>query len=189
MNPLIIAIILAFVAEAETSAEAKPAQVIIIRHAEKPDHGETLSTKGLERAAALAPYFMNTPAVLEFGTPVALYATNVTPNDKSLRTQETLTPLAQALGQTVKHPYTKDQYKELVAEIFTTPEYEGKSVLIAWEHHNIPKLAKELGVEPEPSHWHGSDYDSVWVITYTKDGHVKFYTFSQELMYGDARNH
>lgn len=168
--------------------DAVPAQVIIIRHAEKPETGEHLSVKGQERAAALAPYFLNTSSVLEYGTPAALYATNVTPDDPSYRTQETLTPLAQALGQQIQHPYTKDQVSDLAKEILLNKAYEKKMVLIAWEHHNIPALAKELGVKHEPPKWHGKDFDSVWTITYENDGKAKLRIFSQELMYGDSGN-
>ena len=35
-------------------AAAQPAQVLVIRHGEKPESGEHLSLKGQERAAALA---------------------------------------------------------------------------------------------------------------------------------------
>ena len=52
---------------------AEPAQVIIIRHAEKPDEGNELSLAGRERAAALAPYFLGETALLRFGPPVAIY--------------------------------------------------------------------------------------------------------------------
>jgi broad specificity phosphatase PhoE len=183
-NFILIALLLTMV----TYTDAKPAQVIIIRHAEKPEEGDHLSVKGMERAAALAPYFLNTPPVLEYGKPVALYATNVTPDDKSFRTQETLAPLAKELNLEIKHPYTKDQYADLAREILNNKDYEGKMVLIAWEHHNIPALAKALGVNPEPSRWHGKDFDRVWTITYKEDGRVKFNTFSQELMYHDASN-
>lgn len=39
------------------SLHAAPAQIIIIRHAEKPPEGNQLSIKGMERAAALIPFF------------------------------------------------------------------------------------------------------------------------------------
>ena len=48
----------------------RPDQVIIIRHAEKPEEGEDLTAKGRQRAAALAPFFQDG----EHLTPVAIYA-------------------------------------------------------------------------------------------------------------------
>jgi hypothetical protein len=57
-----------------SSLLAEPAQVIIIRHAEKPEDGNELSLEGRERAAALAPYFLANLDLLEFGPPVAIYA-------------------------------------------------------------------------------------------------------------------
>ena len=55
-------------------AFAGPAQVIIIRHAEKPPVGDDLTPKGRQRAAALVPYFLETPEVLEYKLPAAIYA-------------------------------------------------------------------------------------------------------------------
>ena len=53
---------------------AQPAQVILIRHAEKPPTGNMLNTKGRERAAALVPYLLETDDLTKFGKPVAIYA-------------------------------------------------------------------------------------------------------------------
>ena len=50
-------------------ALAKPGQVIIIRHGEKPAEGDDLTVKGRERAAALAPFFQDGDY-----RPVAIYA-------------------------------------------------------------------------------------------------------------------
>lgn len=168
--------------------DAKPAQVIIIRHGEKPEEGEHLSVAGLERAAALAPYFLNTPAVLKYGTPGAIYVTKVTSQDKSYRTQETVMPLAKALQMEIKSPYIDAQYEELSKEVLSNPDYEGKMVLICWEHHNIPSLAQALGVRPTPPRWHGRDFDQVWLLTFQANGQVSLERFSQELMFGDTPN-
>src|SRR4051812_2923021 len=86
------------------SCYSHPAQVIIIRHAEKPDDGNELSLRGEERAAALVPYFLKTGELLKFKTPVAIYAQRPKDADSSLRSIETVKPLADALHLKVKDP-------------------------------------------------------------------------------------
>lgn len=184
----VVFILLAVLISPSFVLDAKPAQVIIIRHGEKPETGEHLSVKGKERAAALAPYFLNTPSVLKYGPPAAIYATEVTPQNKSYRTQETVTPLAKALGLEIKTPFSDAQVTDLAKEVLSNSAYDGKMVLICWEHHNIPSLAYALGVRPEPPRWHGHVFDQVWLLNFEPDGQVSLEAFSQELMFGDTRN-
>ena len=81
-----------------TMACAIPAQVIVIRHAEKPDEESShLSEKGQQRAAALAIAFQSQNELTKFGTPVALLAARNRHEDSSQRASETLAPSSQAL--------------------------------------------------------------------------------------------
>jgi len=81
-------------------------QIIIIRHGEKPGDPTTdndadgidLSTRGYERAGALAVYI---PAT--FGKPNFLFATQA--SKRSNRPVETITPLAQALKLDIDSKY------------------------------------------------------------------------------------
>src|SRR6476659_2168979 len=96
-------------------AFSEPAQVIIIRHGEKPDpEGAELSLKGRERAAALVPYFLGDSDVLEFGPPVAIYAQaqNEKKKESSVRSIQTVTPLAEALHLEVNHSIKRDDYQD-----------------------------------------------------------------------------
>src|SRR5665213_1161111 len=80
-------------------ASATPAQIVIIRHGEKPKSGPDLDARGYQRAHALVGFFEKNPAMLRFGRPVAIYAmapkTQVDPSDDegSLRAIETVQPL------------------------------------------------------------------------------------------------
>ncbi len=75
-------------------ALAQPAQVLIIRHAEKSpeESAVSLSLKGQERAMAFVPFFTQTPELIYQGLPVALFATKMAPGEFSQRTLETSTP-------------------------------------------------------------------------------------------------
>lgn len=168
--------------------EALPAQVIIIRHAEKLDQGNQLSTKGKERAAAFAPYFTETDYLTTFGTPAAIYAMAAPKGDSSLRPIQTVTPLANLLKMTIKDSTERDNYRKMVDEIKSSPTYHGKTILICWEHKLIPEIARAFGALQTPGRWPPNIYDRTWVISFDSSGKPTFQNHAQRLMYGDSIN-
>ena len=167
-------------------AMAQPAQVIIIRHAEKSDEGDELSLRGRERAAALVPYFLGTEDFLQFKTPVAIYAQAPKKATSLIRSLESVQPLAADLHLTVIQTFTRDEYKRTVEEIMHKKVYDGRMVLICWEHRVIPDTAADFGVEDAPKTWHGRDFDRTWVITFRPDKKPEFEDLPQHLMYGNS---
>lgn len=166
---------------------ATPAQVMIIRHGEKPPTGEILSLKGQIRAAALAPYFSGTPELLLFGPPVVVYGERPDTKSPTLRPTETIIPTVKALKVSLNTRYTRNQFPQMVHEILTSPEFDGKNVLICWEHFMIPNIVHAFGVTPMPSQWPGDVYDRTFVIQFNKNGSVKsFHNFPQRLLFGDS---
>jgi hypothetical protein len=176
-------IILGFTAE----ALAQPAQVLIIRHAEKPREKSSvnLSLKGQERAMALVPFFTQTPELVYQGLPVALFATKMAPGEISQRTLETITPLSHYLRVLPDAHYAKWDYADLAQETLTNLAYKRKTVLICWDHEYIPRLAAALGVRPEPPRWPEEVFDRVLIITY-RGGQASLVNMPQRLMFGDA---
>jgi hypothetical protein len=157
-----------------------PAQVLIIRHGEKPDTGNDLSSAGQERAQNLISYFEKNPDVTRYGTPVAIYGFGPGADDGSLRGIETVTPLADALGLKVQSQFTKNDLQPIVDEVMSKPTYDGKMVLICWEHKMIPALAHQFGADQAPDAWAGSDvYDQVWEIDFSGETVSNFKTFSE----------
>lgn len=146
----------------------RPAQIILLRHAEKPADPANphLSPAGVKRAAALASFITTDPAMTRFGLPVAVFATATTKDDDGQRTQETVAPLARALKLSVETPFHGKDYAKLAKQILANPAYAGKTVLICWNHEEIPQLAATLGVTPAPRKWKGSVFDQVYVISY-----------------------
>jgi hypothetical protein len=146
----------------------RPAQIVLIRHAEKPPDPEDphLSRAGVKRAERLVSFITTDPAMTRFGLPVAVFATQPTKHDNGQRTQETVAPLARALKLPVLTPYLGKDFAALAKLILGTPAYAGKTVLICWNHEEIPQLAAALGVTPEPPKWKGSVFDQVYVISY-----------------------
>ncbi len=145
-----------------------PAHIILIRHAEKPadPNDAHLSPTGVKRAAALVSFITTYPAMTALGTPVAVFATRTTKDDDGQRTQETVAPLGRTLRLRVQTPYLGKDFAKLAAMILADPAYAGKTVLVCWNHEEIPQLTAAFGVKPEPPKWKGSVYDLVYVISY-----------------------
>lgn len=166
---------------------ATPAQVLLIRHAEKPedDNEPNLSARGKERAEALVSVFTSNPAMLEFGKPVAIYAAKPKEGG-SVRSIETVTPLAKHLGVEVRAEYMADEVKDAAKEILKKRSYDGKTVLIAWPNDEIPKFARKLGAEDAPKDWKKKVFDRVWKLTFSADGSVQFANIPQKALPGDS---
>jgi hypothetical protein len=164
-------------------AEGKPAQVVLIRHGEKPDEGPGLSLKGQERAAALVPSFLGAPDLLRFKAPVAAYAQRPSDKRPSTRPVDTVRGLAKALGLKVNKKFTHSQFGRMVEEINSRPEYEGRMVLICWEHHALPDIARAIGAKGAPEKWSGAAFDRCWPLTFGEDGAVAFRDLPQRLLF------
>jgi hypothetical protein len=193
----VLSIILGSLFFAVPLVQAMPAQVIIIRHAEKPPTGPDLDAQGYQRANALVGFFLSNPAMLQFGTPAAIYAAApnlnapANPMDveaKSLRSIETVTPLAKRLGLSINESYTKDEIAPVTQEILGNAAYEGKMVLLCWEHNMIPALAQAFGVTSAPTAWDDAVFDRAWVITFNSGGSPSFQNLPQHLLPGDSSN-
>ncbi len=180
------------------SASASPAEVLIIRHAEKPlvaalgkSDGRDLSPRGYQRADALVSLFTKDARMLEFGMPVAVYAGSPKKTDTgSIRSLETIQPTATALGLTPKTSFISDEFGAMVSEVMKAKQYDGKTVLIAWPHNQIPDMASSFGVaSKDVPEWTGEIFDRVWQIKFDDKGGVQtFQNLPQRLLSGDSAN-
>ena len=128
-----------------------PARLLIMRHGEKTgdDADPHLSAQGQQRAARLASYIPQ-----HFGTPDFLIAAKS--SAKYQRPYDTLAPLANALGLTIKEKFDDDETVALAAHLGTSEKDAGKFTVIAWRHGNIPTLLAALGA-PDGSYPHAWD--------------------------------
>ena len=165
-----------------TGALAQPAQIIVIRHAEKPeDHEERhLSKAGQARAEALVKFFTRDEHATRRGLPQVLLACHPSHKGHTLRPRETLLPLAQHLKLEVQTPFESKDYAQLAHALLHDPAYRGKAVVVCWVHDSLPAFAAALGVTPEPPKWKDSDYDSAYVITFP-EGRAHLKTIAQHL--------
>jgi hypothetical protein len=171
-----------------------PTRIMFIRHAEKPheppcenDDGvkasgekdeKSLAVQGWQRAGALAHFFSSKAD----RTPDVIFAAGIGPGSESHRPKQTVTPLAKWLGFKIDDSHLKDDVKPLMQDVMSRSD----TVLVAWEHHLIPKLVGALPNAPTvPQQWPDDRFDMVWVLDVNGAG----WTFSQKpqmLLAGDS---
>ncbi len=192
------------------SAPTTP-KIMLIRHAEKPNTDgsgslgiaatgqpdpESLTVYGWQRAGALAQLFSQAAMLREsqysaLVQPAQLFASALGKGSPSQRPAETLTPLAGRLGLTIKTPYAKTQ-TDLLGQMLGSAARRGGTqgaVLVAWEHTQIPGLARAITGQAEliPAKWPADRFDLIWVL----DWHAGSKRFAltqvdQRLLMGDA---
>ena len=173
-------------------ASAEPARVIILRHAEKLNRHE-LCDMGEERAQALSRQFLGQ------GASQSLFPAGQKPDAFlaiTLHTIETITPSAQSWNLPVipyevsggkeddaeKEAEANRRTQEAAHDVLTDPRYDGKTVVMAWEHNHIAKskLEKEHPGEQVtlrqllhldqiadvPKTWPDANYDYFWIVDY-----------------------
>jgi len=142
---------------------AKDGLIYLIRHGEKDSHGCESAT-GLKRAANLYDVFKT-----KFSLPSYVFAYKY--DGECQRCKQTVDPIAHKLGLSVDFTHGARQGEgKGFANAIKNEASKGKTVLVASEHNHIQYIANDIGVpKNEIPHWHGSDYDSVYVVTLSGD--------------------
>lgn len=174
-------------------AQAVPAEIILLRHGEKVNPYR-LSKIGEERAWALAQVYLGKDAshnLLPAGVQAAALMT------VTLHTIETMTPTALSWGmpetaysavpewrqtEAEKKAQESTRTQEAAYALLHDPQYDGKVVVVMWEHARIAsaKLEKHfpgqeitfrqllhLGKLPNvPQTWPKHTFDYFWIIKY-----------------------
>ncbi len=177
-------------------------RIMIIRHAEKPTgdglfRGVTisgvhdkhdLSVRGWQRAGALVRFFAPLNGLgghAPISTPRSIFASAAVAGSPSLRAKHTVSPLAEALGLPV-HANHPDGDEVGVAAAMLAAE---GPVLVAWHHHHIPALVREITQGALVCHtsWPEDRFDLVWVLDRpAADGPWIFAQIVQRLLANDA---
>jgi hypothetical protein len=189
----------------EQPAKTPAPPIYLIRHAEKPlgdppPHGvsidgeadpESLTPRGWQRAGALVGLFVprdgQTPPD-SLVTPTHLFASLPGTRVGSKRSAETLGPIAARLAVTIDSHIRKDDLGGLVDAL---RGIAAGSILVAWEHHLIPALARLIVGDqtPLPAVWPDDRFDLVWVFE-PRPGMqgYRFRQVPQLLLSGDRRD-
>jgi len=169
-----------------SGAPAAPAEIIFLRHAEKPPSGPELNTQGWKRAKALAGLFTQDGRVQEHGRPAAIFAAGLVKPGGSVRSIQTMIATGKALNLPVDSHITRDNITGLVQAIMDSPAYEGKTVLVCWEHKKIPGMVAAFGWDEAPKKWNDSVYDRLWILNFEHGRPVRFRDLPEKLLPGDS---
>ena len=169
----------------------KNTNILLIRHAEKPDSGTGLSVPGQERAQAYVIYFQN--YLLDSNLVELDYLFAAANSDDSHRPFLTIQPFAAAIGLNITSDYKDTDYQNLANDILQNSMYDQSNILICWHHSQILDLAAALGSGPPlespwPSGWPGHVFG--WLLQLCYDHHGKIDLtqtgcINQKLMYND----
>ena len=142
-----------------------PQRILLMRHAEKTGELDDihLSKQGDKRAQKLATYIPET-----FGVPDYIFA--AARSKRSIRSIETMQPLAAAIGKPVRCDVEDRQFSALVDNLMSGPEYRGSLVIICWHHGKLAGIAKALGAPPGtyPDPWSEDVYDLIVDLDYRR---------------------
>jgi hypothetical protein len=172
-------------------------KIMLIRHAEKPDHGSggidvtgrpddaDLSVLGWQRAGALAVLFA--PGAAGFAdpglaTPAAIFAAAGDRPNHSRRSHSTIVPLAHKLGLTEDVRFYKGQEQAVAHAALASDGV----VLIAWEHKLLPLIGHVIMGDTTtcPAAWPSDCFDVIWLFDRTAAGWC-FQQRPQRLLAGD----
>jgi hypothetical protein len=157
---------------AKPASELHDTDILIIRHAEKPDSGPGLSPAGQARADAYVRYFKTLSLGSRSLTPDRLIAG--ADSARSWRPRLTLEPLSQALSLPIDLKFTNAQGRELAE--FLRGRRHGRCILICWRHGGIPDLVSALGADPgellPEGKWPDDEFAWLLHLRYGQEGHL-----------------
>ena len=145
-------------------------QIFIIRHGEKSNNydslscdsagvvGDNLSCMGLNRALSLANVLYQ-----KIGVPNHVYVAKPHSGKStgSSRMFQTITPFAVKYNLQLNTEFKETDTTQAAKSILG----KKNTVLVVWEHGNIPGLVRRLGVKTTVPKWACGDFDSIWTVT------------------------
>lgn len=163
-----------------------PKEILIVRHAENAADATkvNLSTKGYERAAALAYRLPDT-----FGKIDHIFAAGVGHESPKKYAVETVTPLATLLRKKIHSEFLAYQVQGMITHILGNHTYTDSVIAIAWQQIDLAVIATTFGAKNVPTTpWPDDCYDLVWKLTYNGDQTYTLTQTPQLLLYGDTEN-
>ncbi|HEY0321945.1 MAG TPA: hypothetical protein VGC66_13380 [Pyrinomonadaceae bacterium] len=170
------------------------ANVLMIRHGEKPTQGDGLAVPGQERAQAYVVYFQN----YFIGSQAVQFKYLFASEDSSASHRPLLTiePLSKALGLKINDKHLDKDYQKVADNILQKPKYNNSDILICWHHGEILQLAQALGVDASklpstsnwPTSWPGDIYGWLLQLCYDANGNLNIAQVlctNENLMYDD----
>ena len=156
-----------------------------MRHGEedKASSGPHLSKVGFARSQEIPQLVKR----LIGGLPIAaLYAQGDRKEGSSLKSQETLQPLATLTQLTINKNFNKWESREMVQDLKRRrDELKGKAVVIAWGSDELSDIVRLLGFTGSSKNfnWVKKSNDRVFVLQYDQMGRlIRFSNLAQQLL-------
>lgn len=165
---------------------ATPLHVIIIRHAEKPESGNDLSSTGFTRANFLINFFTNSSFSKKYNVPQNIFASKPEDELGSIRSIQTVIPLSKSLNISINTSFKRDEFDALAKEILNNPDYNNKTILISWPHKRIKDIVNSLGVTKFKKKWKDNTFDRLWIVNFEDQTFLSIDDLPQSLLVGDS---
>jgi hypothetical protein len=135
-------------------------KIVIIRHGEKQEQNENLNCKGLNRSLKLTNVLYK-----KIGMPAAIYVPSLGNGNQTSHSRmfQTITPFAVKYNISINSSFDGTDFTSIAKEL----KHKKGTILLVWNHGNIPALAKALGIKHQKPVWNQNDFDSIWIITGT----------------------
>ncbi|MBL7727547.1 MAG: hypothetical protein JNM68_07680 [Dinghuibacter sp.] len=171
---MLLSVLITGSAVAQDTVSATRLTVVIVRHGEKPPKGDNLSCQGFNRSKLLPPVLYKACG----GAPGHTYVPTMSTGKKtgSVRMFQTVTPFAVQYNLTINSKYAETDTVKVTQDVMT----KNGVVLMVWEHTNIPGLARNFGITGEDLTWKGTDFDSMWIISFPTGGGAPTLVKTQE---------
>jgi hypothetical protein len=163
---------------------AMPSKVILVRHGEEPtgDEGRELSERGWARAHGFPDLFSNQ----KLTHLIALKPHKKNGSIRSIQTLQPISEISEAYGIELQAPFERDEVPDLV-EALSSASFDGKVVLIAWQHETLADIAHGLGATMAPQEW-GKPFDRFWILEFNNEKLDSFKDLPQRLLPGDSED-
>jgi hypothetical protein len=103
----------------------------------------------------------------------------------SVRAIQTLKYVAEDLHLRVIDDFTDKDVEDMVQEVSEKEEYDGKFVVICWNHDSMHDIAKAFGVKHAPK-YPKEAFDRAWLITFPGGERPELTDLPQRLLRGDS---
>jgi hypothetical protein len=178
---VIIAFIIIIIILSSRKTYYLPSHIIIIRHGEKSKRhpNNHLDHQGKDRAVKLPLWLHNNIHKLtgkNINNVAAIYTPLPRNNGGDFRPRQTVELTSFRYNIPLYGTKYSFQTDEASDEILSNPQWQGKVLLVCWEHTCIQKLMGDLmekinGHRIMMPYWEGKDFSTVFVID-TKNGKV-----------------
>jgi hypothetical protein len=155
-------------------ALATPALVVLIRHGHKDrpaglqSNNYNLSALGQRQALQLGERLPACLGLRPESLRLASYGFDLD-TGKNARSYQTLVPLAVASARNIRVFADAEKASEAIGQrLLQDRDYDGTTLVIAWEHRRLPLLARGLGWRTMPAVDDG-DFESLWLLRYRSD--------------------